>query len=99
MNINDINSEKNNNALLHACNDDKHIEKLNDLKNINDLLNYRQNIQYIISSYYKKIEELKNIVDNIDEKLKIECNHIWKRDNTYYGEYSQYKCSICKIYK
>jgi len=73
--------------------------KLNELKNINEILNYKKSIFNIIYSYEKKIDELKNMLELVDKKLYFECNHKWERDYTYYGEHSQFICLECKIYK
>jgi hypothetical protein len=69
------------------------------LENINEILDYKKSILNIISSYEKKIEEIKNLLDLVEKKLYFECNHKWERDLTYYGEHSQFICSECKIYK
>lgn len=73
--------------------------KFNELENINEILDYKKSIFDIISSYEKKIEEIKNLLDLVEKKLYLKCQHKWVRDLSYYGEHSQFICSKCKIYK
>ena len=62
-------------------------------------INTKNNINKNILSCYKNIEELKKLVNSIDDKLMQQCDHQWKRDHTYYGEHSQYTCFICGLYR
>lgn len=73
--------------------------ELNELENVNEIIIYKKNILSIIAYYRSKIDEMNIILDIVDKKLYLQCNHKWKRDNTYYGEHSQYICSECKLYK
>ena len=73
--------------------------KFNNLENIDEILDYKKSIFNIICCYEKKIDEIKNLLDLIEKKLYLKCQHNWERDLTYYGEHSQFICSECKIYK
>lgn len=74
-------------------------QNINNADNINDIINIKNNIQNTIYLYSNFTNELHKLIELLDSKLKYTCNHQWIRDYTYYGEHSQYQCSICKIYK
>lgn len=71
----------------------------NIVESIDELLNNKKNILNTINSYNQKIEELKKMLVDIDNKLILDCKHQWQRDYRYYGEYSQFFCSKCKLCK
>jgi hypothetical protein len=81
---------------------DKEINTFTDSINnttIDNTVNIKHMVHNTIFSYMNHIEKLKKLIEIIDNKLDKDCNHEWKRDFTYYGEHSQYQCSICKLYK
>ena len=90
MNTN-LNNELTNNILLHT-------ENINNMTDIDTMVDLKNNIFKNISLYYKNIEELRNLINLIDNKLMNKCTHQWKRDYSYYGEHSQYICSLCGLY-
>jgi hypothetical protein len=72
---------------------------INNAITINNIMNIKTTVSNNINSHMAHIEKLKKIIEIIENKLEKECKHEWKRDYTYYGEHSQYQCSICKLYK
>jgi hypothetical protein len=68
-------------------------------QNINDIINLKKQINMSICAHYNKIEELKKQIIILEKNLNVLCKHKWKRDNTYYGEHSQYTCDLCGLYK
>lgn len=80
--------------LQHSLNNE-----INTLDNTNDVVEFKNKIFQIIYSFNKINDNLKNLIIASEHKLEKLCNHEWKRDNTYYGEHTQFYCSICHIYK
>lgn len=95
MNSN-LNNIMNNNLESEITNFNQHI---NNLQTIDDIIIFKYNINNNIYLYMKHIEKLKKLIESIDIELEQKCNHNWKREYTYYGERSQYQCSICNLYK
>ena len=73
--------------------------KQRNLKNINDIINYKNSLLKIISILNEQINKTQKTIDTIDKKLENECSHLWQRDHTYYGEHSQFICSKCNLYR
>jgi len=95
-----------NNDLYNTINKNKDEEEYNNLldmmkmsNKINDLINLRNEIHKIIALEYNKIDKFKNLIIKVEEKIKINCEHEWIRDYTYYGEHSEYKCNYCGLNK
>jgi len=91
MNTN-LHNELSNNILEHT-------EKINNADNINSMMILKKNICMDISLCRRNIEELQKLINLIDRELMQKCVHDWKRDYSYYGEHSQYTCSICRLCK
>lgn len=72
---------------------------VNNIKDIYEMNKIKNEINTMISNYYANIEQLKKKIILIDNNLMKNCNHIWKRDYSYCGEHSEYKCSICNLNK
>ena len=87
-----LNNELCNNILEHT-------EKINCTNDVNSMMNLKKNICADILSCRRNIEELQKLINLIDKELAKKCVHNWKRDYSYYGEHSQYKCSICRLCK
>jgi hypothetical protein len=75
------------------------LNEIKNLQNINEIINYKNSLLKLISHFNEQIDNTQKMINIIDKKMENECSHSWQRDYTYYGEHSQYICSICKIYK
>ena len=68
--------------------------------------NENQIIFELIMTLYEYKYKLKNIQDEMNEKIKYYenklmnlCKHEWDIDYSYLGEKTQYQCKYCKLYK
>jgi len=74
-------------------------EEINSIDNINNLINLKKEMMYKILQFKKKIIELEQKILIIDENIIKKCNHQWINDYTSCGEHTEYKCTICNLYK
>lgn len=74
----------------------KNINNVDDIKSIINLKNDIYKKIYLLNKHIRKLEKLIILIDN---KLAKKCNHDWIIDHSYFGEHTQYMCSVCSLYK